>query len=265
MGFEQFSTGATLYSHERYSMIEGRQNAPDRPVLVHKLSLYYSDNKQCMEQCTARVREWAQWRHPFVLEIFDAWKTATDLVFVTRRPAGRSIAEAIRNMQEFAPDMSFNLVVQAASALRFLHEQNEPHGRLDLECFTFEVDQWIVLSQPGWGVKLNTIVEEQNMGIISGGEEERALARLQDIVDWAVLAGALFTADLEFGYKSLGGQRTREVSVDASRSLMNTHGVPEAMQQVILAALQARSPGAGAGRLTSFEQVLSALRDVRVQ
>ena len=61
MGADLYSVSGTLFSHERYSIFEAMQNEPLRPVLVHKLSLYYSDNKKSMDHCLIRVREWAQW------------------------------------------------------------------------------------------------------------------------------------------------------------------------------------------------------------
>lgn len=262
MGADLYSVNATLFSHERYSIFEAMQSEPMRPVLVHKLGLYYSDNKKCLDQCLNQVREWSLWDHSYIPEIFDCWSTETELSFTTRRARGSSVAEVIERNQEIPPSTAFDLSIQAASALRYLHEQNEPHGRLELDSFIFEVDQWLTLTQPGWGVRLNRIVEEQNIGIVSGGEEERHTARLQDLVDWGVLAGTLFTMDLNFGYKSLGGQRIKEVSIDQSRSTMNNRGVPESMQRVILAAMRSRH--SSGERLTSFEQLLGEMRDVKI-
>jgi hypothetical protein len=262
MTSEQYIIGKTLYSHERYSIFEAQQHVPSRPVLAHKLALYYTDKKDSMDLCLNRIKIWAGCTHPHLLEIIDCWRGDSDFTFITRRPNGMTAVENIEASREISTRKAFQLGMQAASCLQYLHQQDEPSGHLDLDSFVLEYDEWLVLSRPGWGFTLNSMVEEQNFGLAPGDKDDKRAASLQDLTDWGALIGALITGAADFGYKSMSGRRIKEVDIDQARSLLNRKNLNETLLDIILKALLSTSKTDNG--YMSFDQLIGDLGTVRL-
>lgn len=125
----QYEVQRQTHTGHDHAIFLGRQVALDRPVVIEVIPPPPEDLAQALQQ---RLRRRARLVHPLITAVYDFGRTpAGQFYLVMEHVEGRPLATLIEEGQ-LKPKTAFPLALELCEALQILHDQQMPHGALDV-------------------------------------------------------------------------------------------------------------------------------------